>query len=237
MGNARNIVAVFLMCGCAAAAEAQPTEPQHVEIGASLGSMLTWFYGGHAMPGGDVRVTVPTRGGRAIEGFITHEALQNAGSMAYFAILSFFQLLVLGVVVLTFFIGEGDARQFVIEQVQKGSPLDAQTIGEVIDSVVDSRGGIGLIGAVLLVALVLFGWVRRRSAMPFPTAPGSDLPTVLKALFLQQQFTRFAGEVQGLDDHVLHQRFGAFLGAVKPSEASPTQQPGQVRAPEAEWAR
>jgi hypothetical protein len=70
MGNARNIVAVFLMCGCAAAAEAQPSEPQHVEIGASLGSVLTWFYGGHAMPGGDVRVTVPTGGGRAIEGFI-----------------------------------------------------------------------------------------------------------------------------------------------------------------------
>src|SRR4029453_10001767 len=70
MGNARDILAVFLMCGCAAAAEAQPTEPQHVEIGASLGSVLTWFYGGHPLPGGDVRVTVPTRGGRAIEGFI-----------------------------------------------------------------------------------------------------------------------------------------------------------------------
>jgi hypothetical protein len=70
MGNARNIVAVLLMCGCAAASEAQPAEPQHVEIGASLGSVLTWFYGGHALPGGDVRVTVPTRRGRAIEGFI-----------------------------------------------------------------------------------------------------------------------------------------------------------------------
>ena len=94
-----------------------------------------------------------------------------------------------------------------------------------------------LIGAVLLVAFVLFGWVRRRSAVPFPTAPGADLPTVLKALFLQQQFTRFASEVQGLDDHALHRQFGAFLDAVKPSEASPTQQPGQVRAPDAEWPR
>jgi hypothetical protein len=71
MGNARKIVAVFLICGCAAAAaEAQPTEPQHVEIGASLGSVLTWFYGGHAIGGGDVRVAVPIRGGRAIEGFV-----------------------------------------------------------------------------------------------------------------------------------------------------------------------
>jgi hypothetical protein len=70
MGNARNIVAVFVMCSWAAAAQAQPTEPQHLEIGASLGSVLTWFYGGHAIAGGDVRVAVPIRGGRAIEGFV-----------------------------------------------------------------------------------------------------------------------------------------------------------------------
>jgi hypothetical protein len=94
-----------------------------------------------------------------------------------------------------------------------------------------------LIGAVLLAAFALLGWVRRRSAVPFPTAPGADLPTVLKALFLQQQFTRFAREVQGLDDRALHQRFGAFLDAVKPLEPSPTQQPGEVRAPVVEWQR
>ena len=70
MGNARNVVVVLLMCGCAAAAEAQSAERQHVEIGASLGTALTWFYGGHAMPGGDIRITVPTRGRRAVEGFI-----------------------------------------------------------------------------------------------------------------------------------------------------------------------
>ena len=35
---------------------------------------------------------------RAIAGFLNHEALQYAGSMAYFGVLSIFQLLVLGVV-------------------------------------------------------------------------------------------------------------------------------------------
>src|SRR5688500_1616337 len=36
---------------------------------------------------------------RALSGFMTHEALQYAGSMAYFAVLSIFQLLVLGIVI------------------------------------------------------------------------------------------------------------------------------------------
>lgn len=53
-----------------------------------------------------------------------HEALQYAGSMAYFAVLSIFQLLVLGVVVFSFFLGDDRARAFVLEQVQAGSPLD-----------------------------------------------------------------------------------------------------------------
>ena len=38
-------------------------------------------------------------------------------------------------------------------------------------------------------------------------------------------------------DAALHARFGAFLSAVKPGHASPTQPPGEVRAPHVEWAR
>jgi hypothetical protein len=94
-----------------------------------------------------------------------------------------------------------------------------------------------LIGVVLLAACGLYGWVIRHGQTPFPTAPGSDLPTVLKSLYLQQHFTRFAIEAQGLSDAALHARFGAFLSAVKPGHASPTQPPGEVRAPHVEWAR
>jgi hypothetical protein len=94
-----------------------------------------------------------------------------------------------------------------------------------------------LIGVMLLAAFGLLRWVLQRGSVPFPTAPGADLPTVLKALFLQQQFTRFAIEVQGLDENALYQRFGAFLGAVRPSEAEPTQKAGEVRAPAVEWPR
>ena len=94
-----------------------------------------------------------------------------------------------------------------------------------------------LIGGVLLMAYGLYRWILRRGQAPLPTAPGSDLPTVLKSLYLQQHFTRFAIEAQGLSDAQLHARFGAFLAAVKPGDASPTQPPGEVRAPRAEWGQ
>ena len=87
---------------------------------------------------------------RAIEGFLRHEALQYAGSMAYFGVLSIFQLLVLGVVVFSLFLGDERARAFVLEQVQAGSPLDPATINGVIDAVIQSRGGITIISGAFL---------------------------------------------------------------------------------------
>jgi membrane protein len=82
---------------------------------------------------------------RAVLAFMNHNALQFAGSMAYFAVLSVFQLLVLGVVVFSFFMGQGEARNFIVEQVEAGSPLDAEIVTGVIDSIIESRGGITII--------------------------------------------------------------------------------------------
>jgi hypothetical protein len=93
-----------------------------------------------------------------------------------------------------------------------------------------------LIVLALLAAYVLYRRILGRGMTPLPTAPGSDLPSVLKSLFVQQHFTRFAIEAQGLDDVALHARFAAFLGAIKPGETSPMQ-PGEIRAPAAEWTR
>jgi hypothetical protein len=90
-----------------------------------------------------------------------------------------------------------------------------------------------LIVAALIAAYGVYRQTLGSAAKPLPTAPGSDLPSVLKALFIQQNFTRFAIEAQGLSDAALHARFGAFLGAVRPAEPSPTQKPGEIRAPEA----
>jgi hypothetical protein len=94
-----------------------------------------------------------------------------------------------------------------------------------------------LFGVAGLAAWGLYAWVMRRGARPFPTAPNSDLPSILKALFLQQAFTRLAIEAQGLDDAALHTRFGAFLEAVGPEAPAPALAAGNCRAPLVDWVR
>jgi membrane protein len=110
---------------------------------------------------------------RAVTGFLNHEALQYAGSMAYFAVLSIFQLLVLGVVIGSFVLGEGEARDFVVEQVEAGSPLDAATVGEIIDSVIESRGAISIISIGFLTwsALGVFSALSNGISRVFQNAP------------------------------------------------------------------
>jgi len=97
-------------------------------------------------------------GKRAMLGFLGHEGLQYAGSMAYFAVLSLFQLLVLGVVIGSFFLGQGEARDFVVEQVAAATPLDAETVGGIIDTAIESRGTLTILslGFLLWGALGIF---------------------------------------------------------------------------------
>ena len=117
------------------------------------------------------RITRVSR--RAISGFLEHEALQTAGSMAYFSILSIFQLVVLGVVIASFFVGEGEARELVVEQVAAGSPLDAETVSGIIDSVIESRGTITIIsfGFLLWGALGVFSALSTGISRVFENAP------------------------------------------------------------------
>jgi membrane protein len=120
-----------------------------------------------------LRHRLPRISRRAISGFLNHDALQTAGSMAYFAVLSLFQLLVLGVVVGSYVIGEGEARQFVVDQVQAGSPLDAETVGGIIDSVIESRGAMSIIsiGFLLWSALGIFSALSNGISRVFENAP------------------------------------------------------------------
>ncbi len=69
----------------------------------------------------------------------------------------------------------------------------------------------------------------RKGKEAFPTAPDSDLRSVLKALYLQQKFTDFAIQNQGVDDTALQKNFGAFLDEHKPGDLdNPTQHPGVI---------
>lgn len=93
-----------------------------------------------------------------------------------------------------------------------------------------------ILALVGLVALPLAVWWAYRSVMtkgaaPFPAAPRSDLRSVLKALYLQQQFTRFAIAMQGRDPVALHAAFASFLREHRPDDvAAPTQPRGVVRS-------
>jgi membrane protein len=93
--------------------------------------------------------------------------------MAYFGVLSMFQLLVLGVVVLSVVVGDGQARSFVIDQVRATTPLDTAAIGAVIDGVIKARGDMTVVGVVLLVwgALGVFAALSSGIGRAFAGAP------------------------------------------------------------------
>ena len=79
-------------------------------------------------------------------------------------------------------------------------------------------------GAALLGAVA---YAIRNGEKPLPPAEYDDLPSVLKALYMQRKFTDFVVDTQGTSDADLHERFGAFLAEHKPGERSgPTQSPG-----------
>jgi len=83
----------------------------------------------------------------------------------------------------------------------------------------------GIAGGILSYFIVM-----TQAKRPFPAAPNSDLPSVLKALYLQQHFTRLAIEAQGASDEDLYQRFAVFLEDHRPLEAAPRQSPGIIRS-------
>ena len=123
-------------------------------------------------------------------------------------------------------------------------PLKALTLGKVAVQALAAAVAVLVLGSLLfgfsfwwllpaLVAGIAFGLQRLWDIgkKPFPAAPDSDLPSVLKALHVQQRFGFFAESVQGQDAQALHNSFAAFLQMVQPADvAHPTQPPGVIRS-------
>lgn len=87
---------------------------------------------------------------------------------------------------------------------------------------------LGLTGAL---GAWLYHYIVTKAQAPLPAAPDSDLPSVLKALYLQQHFTDFAIAQQGADDEALYASFKDFMDTHKPGDVSgPTQPPGVIAA-------
>lgn len=96
-------------------------------------------------------------------------------------------------------------------------------------------GPLGWLRALLIAADlgVMLAWTLKRllriGMEPFPTAPRSDLPSILKALYLQRQFIDFMIANQGAVPEQLQAQFRQFVSQHKPSSvAAPTQAPGYL---------
>jgi len=99
----------------------------------------------------------------SVLGLLDHDGLNYAGSMAYFSILSFVNVLLLGAVLLTALIGEGEARRIILTWFAQNTPIDPDLISEMIDAAVNSRGSLTIVGLIFLLwgALGFFGAVSR----------------------------------------------------------------------------
>jgi len=89
------------------------------------------------------------------------------------------------------------------------------------------------LGFVLLIGGLLFDYwlIMAKGNKAFPAAPGTSLRHVLKSLYLQQAFTRFAIEQQHRDPAQWGAAFRAFLDANRPTDLDgPTQPPGVIRS-------
>lgn len=113
-----------------------------------------------------------------VTGFFEHEIMRYAGSMAYFAILSLVQLLVLAIVVGSLFLGDGPARELLINRLVESTPLEADAIAGIIDATIESRGSATIIGVAFLVwaSLGIFNAISHGVGRVFDAAPRRGFP-------------------------------------------------------------
>jgi hypothetical protein len=96
-----------------------------------------------------------------------------------------------------------------------------------------STGLLALAGVVLSGAsfYALVKYINAQGMKPWPAAKYGDLPSVLKGLYLQQQFSDFVVAQQSATPEARYEAFGEFLKAHKPGDvldAATTQPPGVI---------
>jgi membrane protein len=108
---------------------------------------------------------------RALGGFALHDGADVASGMAYFAILSLFQVVVLGVIAFSLLVGEGEARRLVIGRIESALPLEPGTVGAIVESIIESRGGITIVSVAILAwgAIGFFGALSTGVGRAFAT--------------------------------------------------------------------
>src|SRR6185503_18448276 len=114
-------------------------------------------------------------------GFALHDGQSVASSMDYFAILSLFQVIVLGVIVFSLLIGEGEARRILIGRLESALPLEPGTVSAVVGSIIESRGG------VTIVSVAILGWGAIGFFGALSTGVGRAFATTTRRPFWQDK--------------------------------------------------
>jgi membrane protein len=108
---------------------------------------------------------------RALGGFALHDGADVASGMAYFAVLSLFQVVVLGVIGFSLLVGEGEARRLVIGRIESALPLEPGTVGAIVESIIEARGGVTIVSVAILAwgAIGFFGALSTGVGRAFAT--------------------------------------------------------------------
>jgi hypothetical protein len=85
---------------------------------------------------------------------------------------------------------------------------------------------------LILTALAIwkaYSYILDNGNKPLPPGKYADLPSVLKSIYLQQNFADLVVDMQGKSDTQLHKAFGEFLNQQKPSDKFKSSQvPGVI---------
>lgn len=88
---------------------------------------------------------------------------------------------------------------------------------------------VGALALTVVAALLAIRFAIKNGEKPLAPGKYDDLPSVLKALYMQQKFTDFVVDNQGCGAEQLHAAFGEFLERTKPGDTKgPTQAPGVI---------
>jgi membrane protein len=112
-----------------------------------------------------------------VTGFMEIDGMLYAGAIAYFALLSLFQLAVLGVIVLSAVLGEATAREVIVDQIVDFTPMTREDALETTGAVLAAHAGIGWLALPLLAfgGIGLFFALQRGVSRAFSTSPRPNL--------------------------------------------------------------
>lgn len=125
-------------------------------------------------------------GVEAYHGFVAHDAMPRAATIAYYSVLTLFPFVMLGLVAASLLIGSGPDLVTFIRQVADVFDLDTVTVASAVASIREAQAPLAVLGVGLLVVAVL-PWVsavQRGIARAFGDQPPSLARTGLGSVLI-----------------------------------------------------